>query len=251
MNLVDAHCHLFMDPLGKDADGALERARKVGVTRVIVPAFDLASWDAVDALCAREGVYGALGLHPWAAEEKLDTARLRDRLSAPRIVALGEVGLDAKVSSPDRKQQVLALTAQLDVAARLGLPVVLHCRGAFEEMLRILKDYTPMLRGMMHAFSRGPELAQRFSDVGLHLSYGGSITRPHARRPRRSATTVAADRLLLETDAPSIGLEGIEPGKTEPRHVREIAREMAALRELSIGEIARITTANAERLFGI
>jgi TatD DNase family protein len=215
---------------------------------VLVPSYDLASFAAVRELATRPGVFPAYGLHPWRAAEPLDVRALEADL-ARGGVAVGEIGLDFKIHSASRERQVEVLRAQLDVARAADLPVMLHCRGAFEELLAILAEHDGRLRGVLHAFSRGPELARRFVDAGMHLAFGGSITRPRAKRPRRSSTVVPADRVMLETDAPSIGLEGVPPERTEPRHVRRVAESMAELRETTFEEIARSTTANAEALF--
>jgi len=227
----------------------IERARAAGVTRMLVPAYDLASWDDVAALAERPGVFAAYGLHPWVAHEPLDPERLADELRNRRAVAVGEIGLDFTIEKFDRARQVEVLRMQLDVAAALDLPAMLHCRGAFEEMLALLGERTPRVRGVVHAFSRGPELAKRFLDLGLHVAFGGAITRPNATRARRSAAAVPGDRVVLETDAPSIGLHGVEAAKVEPRHTAEVARALAEIRGETFEAIAERTTENARALF--
>lgn len=251
MELIDAHCHLYVDPLGQDAAGVLARARSADVTTVVVPAYDLASWPAVNDLAAGKGVSAMYGLHPWVADEALDLQDLARALRGPRVVGVGEIGLDSQIAGPSVEVQLTALTRQLDLAADLGLPVNLHCRGAFEDLLRLLGRYRPGLRGMVHAFSRGPDLAQRFLDLGLMISFGGAITRPRAARARRSAQVVPLESILIETDAPSIGMEGLAPEEVEPRHTRAVAQAVAELRGLNLEEVAEATTANARRLFGI
>lgn len=250
MELWDTHCHLTFPPLAGDPDAVLSRARAAGVSTVLVPAYDLASWRAVAALGARPGVLCALGLHPWAAGEPLDPRALEAALSRAGAAAVGEIGLDFRIEGADRGAQVAALEAQLDVAQSAGLPALLHCRGAFEELAGVLRRRQGGVRGVLHAFSRGPDLARRFVDLGLHVAFGGAITRPGAERARRSAAAVPADRLLLETDAPSIGLEGVPPEETEPRHVRDVVRALAEAREEGEGPLSEVTSSNARRLFG-
>lgn len=252
MEIIDTHCHLFMEPLDRDVPGVLERARKAGVQRVVVPAYDQASWRPVLQLAAdHPGVHPALGLHPWAAAEDLDLDRLRAELVAANAVVVGEIGLDFKIHVPGRTRQIHTAIVQMKLAAELGLPVILHCRGGFEVLLEVLADNSIHLRGVVHAYSRGPELARRLVDLGLHLGLGGAITRPGARRARRTAQVVPLESILLETDAPSIGLEGVAPEETEPRHVQQVAAALAELRGEDVEEIAERTTANAQRLFGI
>jgi TatD DNase family protein len=248
VRLVDSHCHLSFDPLVADLDGVLGRARERGVDRILVPAYDPDSWPVVRDVATREGVFAAYGLHPWRADEPLEPRALEKALDQG-AVAVGEIGLDFKIAEPGRARQLEVLRLQLDLAADRGLPVLLHCRGAFEELLGLLAEYAGRLTGVVHAFSRGPELARRFLDAGMHLAFGGALTRPRARRPRRSAQVAPLERVLLETDAPSIGLDGVAPKDVEPHHVRDVAKALAELRGASIDEIARSTTANAERLF--
>lgn len=248
--LVDTHCHLDVSPLGEQVEAVLARARAAGVATILVPAYDLASWDAVAALRRHAGVHVALGLHPWVAAEPLEPGRLAERLRGERAVAVGEIGLDSKVEAP-LPRQLEVLRAQLDTAVTLDLPVMLHCRGAFEDLLAVVEDYRPRLRGVLHAFSRGPELARRFLDAGLDLAFGGALTRANASRVRRAAKVVPLDRLHLETDAPSIALEGIEPAQVEPRHVAAVATHLAAVLGISVEEVALRTTENARRLFRV
>lgn len=227
-----------------------------GVSTVVVPAYDVASWDQVCQLTALPGVYGALGLHPWQAQQQLDMEKLESLLSAKRMVAVGEIGLDfaadilGATAGCCKKRQLEIFTAQLELAQRLELPVLLHCRGGFEEMLAVLKDHAPVV-GVIHAFSRGPELAQRFVDVGCHIAFGGALTRSNAKRARRAALSLQRDAIVLETDAPAIGMQGLEPDQVEPRHIPRVASALAQLRGESVEQVAGYTTDNAKRVLGL
>jgi TatD DNase family protein len=250
MTLIDTHCHLNFSPLGDDLDGVLARARRAGVDRVVVPAYDAETWQPIAELAAAHPgtIYPAYGLHPWASDQPLDHDRLAALLAADDAVALGEVGLDARVDSPPLDTQIPVLTSQLELAHDLGKPVILHCRGAFEELLAVLGRFDPPLRGVMHAWSRPAELALRFVGAGLHLGLGGAVTRRRAR-VRRAVTELPLDRVVLETDAPSIGLDDVRPENVEPRHVADIARALAELRGEPPQRIADVTTGNAEAVF--
>ncbi len=250
--LTDTHCHLFMEPLSEETDAVLARAAAAGVGRVVVPAYDRASWEAVAELSGREGVHGALGLHPWRAEDGLDPQELETMLRETGAVAVGEVGLDSKTSVP-MELQMRVLEEQLELAHSIGLPVILHCRGAFGRLRQMLARHAGAggLRGVMHAWSRAPETARRFLDLGLHLALGGAVTRPGAERARASAPLIPEGRLLLETDAPSIGLDGVPSGESEPAHVALVAEAAAGLRGATPGELARLTSVNAASLFGL
>lgn len=250
MELVDTHCHLDAAPLCDDLEGVLGRARQAEVTRVIVPGYDTDTLQTAGALAGRPGIWVALGLHPWVAAEPLDLDLLEQRLRSTGAVAVGEIGLDYAVEGPiDKPRQRDVFARQLALARKLGLPVILHCRRAFDDLIAILREHAPV-PGVMHAFSRGPELAERlWGELDLHLAFGGTVTRPRADRARRSAAAVPEGRLLLETDAPSIGLDGVPPERTEPHHVREVARAVAELRGTTIEHIAGVTTTNARALF--
>ncbi len=250
MLLVDTHCHLSFSPLADDLDAVIDRAARRGVRRIIAPAYDVASWAHLARIGRPESVSIALGVHPWRAEDDVEFAELERSVAQGHAVAVGEIGLDFKVDGVGHERQIEVLRRQLDIAAGASLPVLLHCRGAFEELLGILAQYEGKLRGAIHAFSRGPELAKRFVDAGMHIAFGGVLTRPRAQRAHRAARSVPAERLLLETDAPSIGLEGVEPEKVEPHHVFDIAEALANHRKTSVEEIAKITTKNAAALFG-
>jgi TatD DNase family protein len=250
MELVDTHCHLYQPPLAADIDGVLARAAGAGVTRVIVPAYDLASWDTAAVQAARPGVYLAIGLHPWVADEPIEPERLREAIRGCGAVAVGEIGLDAKVEKPSLETQRRVFRLQLGVACELDLPALIHCRDAFDELMVELREFAPDLRGVLHAYAKEPMLAQRFLDVGLHLALGGAVTRPGSKAGR-TAEMVPANRLLLETDAPFIALQEVPPEQVEPRHVREVAEAVAAIRGTTVEAIAQTTTANARALLRI
>lgn len=239
-----------MEPLSGSMDAVLHRASSAGVTRLVVPAYDHDSWRPVSALAGRPGVSVALGLHPWAAAEGLGPAILARALQDCRAVAVGEIGLDSKVDVPPEVQEGV-LTGQLEVARELGLPVILHCRGAFDRLLSIMEGFGGSLRGVLHAFSRGPQLAAELVDLGLYLGVGGAATRPRARRIRRSLPGIPRERLLLETDSPSMGLEGVPAGESEPAHVRDVCMAAAGMLGMEPEELAETTWRNADELFGL
>lgn len=250
MALFDTHCHLTAEPLASILEGVLRRARDAGVGDILVPAVDRASWGAAEALAGREGVHLALGLHPWSASEGLDTVELRESLERLSCIAVGEIGLDWAEDRPPRQLQMGVLEQQLALACDMGLPVLLHCRKAFDDLHAVISGFLPGLRGVLHAFSRTPAEAEPFLDAGFLVSFGGAVTRPGARRAHASAAFVPSRMMLLETDAPYLGVEGIPPGGTEPMHVAIVAGAVARIRGMTPESVAETTSANARRLFG-
>lgn len=253
--LVETHCHLFQSPLAEKLDAALERAASGGVSTVIVPAYDRASWGRVAEILgqhrsSRCALYVAYGIHPWVASRQ-PLEGLPSWLERPGVVAVGEIGLDSKVDGAELDTQVEVLRRQLEIAVERDLPVILHCRGAFEQLLRLLgelRDQGKVVRGVIHAFTKSIELARRFTDLGLSLGVGGAITRPRARL-RATIESIDLEHVVLETDAPSIGLDGVEASDTEPMHVHEIGRRIARIRGQTFTDVARQTTRNAQELF--
>jgi TatD DNase family protein len=254
--LVDTHCHLTMPPLSTDLEEVLSRAHSRSVKSIIVPAYDHLSWPDVLAVSGRTGVHPALGIHPWVSDQwpagvSLKQA-LADAISAAntRVVAIGEIGLDTiSEMQPPLEIQTAILETQLELAVDLDLPVILHCRGVFGELARAIDHHGGKIRGVLHAFSRGPELVQRFHGAGLHFGLGGGVTRENARKVRRGAKVIPLNRIVLETDAPSIGIQNVRPENTEPHHVADVAVALAELRGEELATIARETTGNAIKLF--
>lgn len=245
--LFDTHCHLFMEPLSRDTGGVLERAYATGVERLIVPAVSIDSWDACSELALLPGISCALGVHPWWADDGIDVEKLRKKLITTGASAIGEIGLDWKIEVPRQKQYTVFLK-QLELASKMDLPVILHCRNAFEEMLELLKKHH--VRGVIHAWSRAPQLMNRFIQAGLYISFGGAITRSSAKKARESAGQVPADRFVLETDSPSIGLSGVPSGESEPSHVAAVAQAMAQIRGEKLEDIQAAAWENSTLLFG-
>jgi len=187
--------------------------------------------------------------------ERLSLADFKDRLAAEleasRAVAIGEVGLDFMIERPTPRGQFPILTTQFELAADLDLPVLLHCRNGWELLVSALQPFAGRIKGVLHGYTRPPELAAPFLRIGLYVGIGGALTRSTAVRTRRSAKELPLDRILLETDAPSVGMEGVEPGRTEPCHARNVAETMAEIRGIPVDNIADATTTNFHRLFGI
>ncbi|HDS15869.1 MAG TPA: TatD family deoxyribonuclease [Proteobacteria bacterium] len=253
MFLADSHCHLTDAPLREDLPGVLARAARAGVKWLLVPGYDLCSSRAACRLAARHAeLRAAVGLHPAWLKPSLafspETLRQLARLRQP--AAIGEIGLDFALADFSQSRQLEALEQQLELAALLDLPVILHCRRAFEPLYAVLRNF-PKNRGVLHAYGGGPQLAEKFLALGFYLGFGGNLTRPLARRVREAALLAPPERILLETDAPYIGSRGVVKGASEPRDLPAVALALAALRNWDPLAVAAWTTANFFRLFGV
>jgi TatD DNase family protein len=249
--LFDTHCHLNDAPLAGDLDGVLERARAAGVTWILVPGTDRAT-SATAAAMARErpGIVAGVGLHPWfAGREALDVADLARLARAGGVAAIGEVGLDGAVDVPDLDAQEPVFRAQAALARDLGLPLLVHCRQAYDRTLAVLQALgAGGPGGIFHSFAGSREIADRVARLGFLLGVGGVATRPAAKRVRAVLADVPLERLVLETDAPWIGTARVPRGQVQPADVAEVAAALAALKGVPAGEVARVTTANARAL---
>ncbi len=253
MTLIDTHCHLNDPFFTTSMDEVIGRAEAAGVIAFIVPAYDGESLERTSRIAAASPsrVFPAYGLHPWYVAGGTDWGRLSVYLREHRAVAVGEIGLDLSPGSPPPEVQEDVFLRQVRMAAEKGLPVIIHCRKAHERVYEILSRYRGNVRGVMHSFSGDQEMMARFLDLGLYISFSGSVTRERARKYHRNAYRVPADRYLLETDAPSIATERTVASAVEPRHTVEVAEKMAELRGVPLDQICAESTRNARQLFGL
>jgi TatD DNase family protein len=251
--MIDSHCHLNLPDYADDVDEVVARAREAGVHGILVPAIDLASCERALAIAERHPmVRVAIGIHPHEAESWGDAAeaRLREWAELPAVVAIGEIGLDfyRDWSPPDAQRRAYA--DQLRLAKELGLPVVVHDRNAHDEVLGGLADPAVAgVGGVMHCFSGGPSHAERAIELGMHISFTGTLTYGKGK-PDRVLKRVPLDRLLLETDSPYMTPEPYRGRRNEPAWVGRIADALAEKTERPRREILETTTAAAGALFG-
>jgi TatD DNase family protein len=251
--LIDTHCHLNDPAFAETLPAVIARAREAGVEACIVPAYDRASLACTAELARQypDFIFAAYGLHPWFAGDGLDIDELRGYLVQPATVALGEIGLDFSPECPPPQEQLEPFKLQLALAAELGLPVLIHCRKAHEELHRTVTACKGRLTGVLHSFSGGQDLALRFIELGFHIAFSGSVTRTTAKKYHKTAAGIPLEYILVETDAPSIATETTLASQVEPRHTVEVARKIAGLRGMAFDEVAGATTANARRLFNL
>jgi TatD DNase family protein len=248
--LVDTHCHLDVPPLISRLPAVLAAAREAGVATCLIPGVSPDGWADIASLAAEyDGVYPAFGLHPMLAECYDDSILERLRTYAGEAVAIGEIGVDYMVDVARVKQQT-AFRAQLQLAVEAGLPVMIHCRRAFQDLMAILREEgVQRIGGVMHAFSGSPETARECIGLGMYISVAGTVTYHNAVKPLEVVRSVPLERLLLETDAPDMTPEPYRGKPNEPAFLVETARKVAEIKGITVEELARVTTANAERLF--
>ena len=257
---TDTHCHLDAPEFDADRAAVIERARAAGVSRLVLPAVAVAHFDAVRELAqAHDAVY-ALGIHPLYVERaaEADLERLRQALHSqrgdPRLVAVGEIGLDHFVPGLDRAKQERFYLAQLALAKQAGLPVILHVRRSADALLKGLRRIA-VRGGIAHAFNGSKVQAEHFVALGFKLGFGGAMTHQRALQIRRLAVTVPEHALVLETDAPDIPPQWIyrnaaqrrdaPQARNEPAELPRMAQTLAALRGWSLQHTADVTNANA------
>jgi TatD DNase family protein len=252
LDLVDTHAHLHFPEFAGDLEAVLERARAAGVRCMVTIGTDVESSRAAVALAGREpDVWAAVGIHPHAAgqADEAQLAEIERVAAAPRVVAIGETGLDFfRLLSPRDAQERL-FRAQLALARRLRKPVLVHCRDAHEETLAILAE-VPVgeAGGIMHCFSGDTVIARRCLDLGLLISLAGPVTYPNARALPEVAKVVPADRLVVETDCPFLPPQPYRGKRNEPAYLAVTAARVAELRGEPLEELASRTSENARAL---
>ncbi len=245
--MFDSHCHLTdID----DPDAVITQASLAGVSGMLTCGYHEASNRSVLELSTRwRGLSIAIGLHPWYAHQPLEP--VLELIERHRPAAVGECGLEGTLGPemPGLVRQRQVFLAQLDLARSLDMPVTVHSRRAGAEVLACLLDF-PGLRGALHAFSGSIQQLRPLVERGWMIGLTGAVTRPNARRVRELARGLPLRSLLLETDAPAIGLEGVPAGLVRPQHLVLVAEAVAACRGLSASEIIQATSQNARELFG-
>ncbi len=251
--LIDTHCHLDLDQFEVDRDQVISRARSSDVEKIIVPAIDLDNCHKVLELAERyDCVYAAIGIHPNSTtgwdDEWLDQVRLM--ASHEKVVAIGEIGLDYYREWSPRSLQQQAFKAQLELAVKLDLPVIIHNREADAHVLDHLKAHGS-LRGVLHSFSGSANLASVALGMGFYLGFTGPITFKKADDLRDVAREVPLNQVLIETDAPYLAPQEFRGKRNEPSYVKYVVAKLAELHGISVTEMANVTTDNAHRLFNL
>lgn len=250
--LVDSHCHLDFPDLAGDLSGVLQRMTAQGVDLAVCIGVNLEDFPQVLALAeSQPRLYATVGVHPeYTDVEEPDVARLLALAAHPRVIAIGETGLDYYWQKDRPEWQRERFRVHIRAARQSDLPLVVHTRDSAEDTLRVLREEgAEAIGGVMHCFTESWEIARGALDLGFHLSFSGIVTFKNAAQVKEVATRCPLDRLLVETDAPYLAPVPYRGKRNEPSYVRHVADEIAALRGMAPAELAAATTDNFFNLF--
>ena len=262
LRFVDTHTHIQGEEFSEEIEAVVERARAAGVDQLMVPGVDVeSSRDAIRLAEAHEGLYASAGFHPHEAA-RLDAAGLAEiesMLAHPKVVAVGEIGLDYYYEHSPRDTQLACIDEMLGLAERHVMPVIVHCRDAWEDMAAVLEPWARRVRGafgerpvgVMHYFSGTLEQARFYIDLGFAISIHTSVTHKKQAELRETVARLPLEALVIETDAPYGAPQAYRGKRNEPAYVVEAARQIAELHGVSLEAVAAATSENASRLFNL
>ena len=254
MELIDVHCHLENDPLLSRIESIVERAASSGITAMITNPIAPRQWDISGSLSEKYSIIKhSLGIHPWYIEENdFEALDNLPSLLARGAAAVGETGLDRRVDFPPFDMQEKFFTRQLRIAIDANLPVIVHCRGAFDDLKRIVaKNGMPEKGGVIHAFSGSMETAKEIVKLGFSMSVGGALTWKLSNRRKKGIQYIFPDHFLLETDSPDFVPVGSGFEYNEPSNIIYNLRAASSILGVDEETIAEKTTENAKRIFGL
>ncbi len=255
MELIDTHCHLTFDDLARDIDAVIARSRDADVTGWITVGTDPEHNRKVVQLAEKfENIYAAVAIHPHDAKTVTpDTLKeLRELAQHDKVVAIGETGLDYHYNFSLHEDQTRVFAEHLKIAVELNLPVIIHCRKAFDETIEILQQFRDVKKVVFHCFSGSVEQAKIVLDRGYYISFTGVVTFKNAKKTCRAAEVVPLDRLMLETDCPYMSPEPMRKQKiNEPALMVHTARFLAELKGMDLADFAQIITTTSRIFFNL
>ncbi|MBO1004735.1 TatD family hydrolase [Pseudogracilibacillus auburnensis] len=253
--LFDTHVHLNADQFSEDMDETIARAQANGVSYMVVVGFDRPTiTKAIEIVEEYDFIYASVGWHPVDAIDMTeeDLIWLEEVAKHPKVVALGEMGLDYHWDKSPKDIQKEVFRKQIELAKKINLPIIIHNRDATKDIVHILREESAgEVGGIMHCYSGSAEVAKQCIDLNFYISLGGPVTFKNAKKPKEVAKQVPLDRLLIETDCPYLAPHPYRGKRNEPAYVRLVAEEIAELKGLDIETVAEATTKNAKKVFGI
>jgi TatD DNase family protein len=253
--LFDTHVHLNAEQYEDDLQEVINRALEKGVQNMVVVGFDEPTIKkAIQIAETYDFIYASVGWHPVDAVDMTDEhlAWIEELAQHPKVVALGEMGLDYHWDKSPKEVQKDVFRRQIRLARKVNLPIIIHNRDATEDVVTILKEeHVEEVGGIMHCFTGSIEVAKQCMDMNMYISFGGPVTFKNAKKPKEVATDLPLDKLLIETDCPYLTPHPFRGKRNEPGYVSYVAEQIAELKGITYEELADITTANAKKLFGI
>lgn len=246
---IDTHCHILSEYYD-NIDEVVNQCKKNNVNRIIVNGCDINSNKEVLELVSKyDIIYGAIGFHPTELDDFNDEyfEFLENNISNPKIVAIGEIGLDYYYDNTDKNKQKEIFKRQLDIANKYSKPIIVHSRNSIQDTYNILKEYN--LFGSIHCFSGSVEMAREFIKIGYKLGIGGIITYKNAKNIREVVKNIDLSYILLETDSPYLTPSPYRGKNNSPEYIPLIASTIADIKNISINDVSEVTTANAEEIF--
>ncbi|MBN2813978.1 MAG: TatD family hydrolase [Bacteroidales bacterium] len=255
IDFIDTHSHLYLPEFDADRAEVVERALHYGVGKIILPNIDSSSIAAMNSMASSfPGVcYPLMGLHPTSVNAQYETAMaaIENEMQKGGYVGIGEIGIDLYWDKEHLREQQLVFTRQLDLSLDHGLPVVIHARESFPEIMEILESYKNKgLKGIFHAYTGSPELAKKITGMGFKLGIGGIVTYKNSTLPA-VIKTIALEHLVLETDSPYLTPVPFRGKRNESSYIPYIARAIEQIKNVPLEEVARVTTTNALELFSL
>lgn len=250
--LIDTHAHLQWSSFDEDRDEVIIRAREAAVKYIVNIGFDLeGSRRAIKLAEKNVGFYATIGIHPNNVSQMNESAleKLRKLAKNPKVVAIGEIGLDYYRSPSTREAQKKAFEAQLFLAEELELPIVVHDRNAHADTLEILLKFKRKVKGIMHCFSGNREMGEQYIKSDFYISFSGTVTFPNSHNLHEIVKGVSLDKILIETDCPWLAPQNVRGKRNEPAFLTFIAKKIAELKSISFEEISEATTKNARKIF--
>ncbi|MBN8204111.1 MULTISPECIES: TatD family hydrolase [Bacillaceae] len=251
----DTHAHLNAEQYNEDLQEVIDRALDEGISNIVVVGFDRPTIEKAMELTEKyDFIYASVGWHPVDAIDMTedDLQWIEELSSHPKVVALGEMGLDYYWDKSPKDIQQEVFRKQIRLAKKVKLPIVIHNRDATADIVEILKEEgAGEVGGIMHCFSGSPEIAKECVDMNFFISLGGPVTFKNAKKPKEVADVIPLEKLLIETDCPYLTPHPFRGKRNEPSYVKLVAEQIAEIKGLSVEEVAQATTENAKKLFGI
>jgi TatD DNase family protein len=261
LRIIDTHAHLDMPEFNRDREEVIDRAKDKGVSTIITIGIDLESCrKAIDLAEKHPGIWAGIGIHPQESKgvSKQDVDKLEELARHPKVVGIGELGLDYYHKYSPKESQLTVLYWQLEIAERVSLPIIVHCRQAQEDMLPIIRDWCQSYkmpegkpRGVLHCFSGEENLANIYMDMGFYISLGGYIGYPSSAKLRDTIKNIPSDKIVVETDCPFLPPQKYRGKRNEPAYTAITMEALAKIKGISFDEMARQTTENAIRVFNL